>query len=131
MEAAAAGLLRLRISPGEDLKNTWLFPVIEAIHLAGIALLVGAIALPETKRNLTGWSHAGLLIVIATGLAMFSADSARYLNNPAFRIKMDLFVAALLGHFVLRRRGRIGALLAVFLWTLVAIAGRAIADFDL
>jgi len=112
------------------LKDSWLFPVVEAVHLAGIALLAGIVALPAARRNLTPWTHSGLAILIVTGLAMFFSDTSRYLHNAAFRIKMDLFAAALAAHFLLRRRGRLGAWMTVFFWTLVVFAGRAIADFD-
>jgi hypothetical protein len=92
---------------------------------------VGTAVLPKTRRDFTRWSHAGLLLLLLTGLAMFFADTARYLHNPAFRIKMALVVAALAWHFTLRRRGRFGAIMGVLLWTAVVIAGRAIADFDI
>ncbi len=32
-----------------DLKNSWLFPFIEAIHLCGMALLVGGIVLVDIR----------------------------------------------------------------------------------
>ena len=72
-----------------------------------------------------------MLLLLLTGLAMFFADASRYLHNPAFRIKMALVAAALAWHFTLRRRGRFGAIMGVLLWTAVALAGRAIADFDI
>jgi hypothetical protein len=92
---------------------------------------VGTAALPKTGRDLTRWGHAGMLLLLLTGLAMFFADASRYLHNPAFRIKMALVLTALAWHFTLRRRGRFGAITGVLLWTAVAIAGRAIADFDI
>ena len=94
-------------------------------------MLVGTAVLPRTGRDWTRWAHAGMLLLLLTGLAMFLADTSRYLHNPAFRIKMALMVAALAWHSTLRRRGRFGAIMGVLLWTAVAIAGRAIADFDI
>ena len=92
---------------------------------------MGTVALPATKRDLTAWTHSGLLLMLLTGSLMFFADTARYIRNPAFLTKIVLIVLALAWHFTLRNRGRAGRTIAVLLWTLVALAGRGIADFDL
>jgi uncharacterized membrane protein len=77
------------------------------------------------------WTHAGLAAMIVTGLAMFFSDTARYLHNPAFHVKIALLVAALGAHFTLRRSGtRFAAGLSLILWTAVVLAARAIIDFD-
>jgi hypothetical protein len=54
----------------------------------------------------------------------------RYTRNPAFRLKMALLLLALISYFVPRRRS-LSAIVSLILWTLVVLAGRAIADFDL
>ena len=114
----------------------------------GLALLIGSIAfldwlllknrpVTEASRALKPWMHAGLAIVFLTGPAMYFADSARYRANTAFQVKMALLLAALAFHFTLHRRavergqGRLTALISLALWTLVVLAGRAIADFDI
>jgi hypothetical protein len=113
------------------MKNTWIFPLIESLHLVGVALLVGTVALPKNGRNLRRWTHSGLLLVLVTGPVMFFADESRYLANPAFRVKIVLFVVALGWQFSRWRGLRGGKAVSVLLWTLVALAGRAIADFDI
>ena len=86
--------------------------------------------IPQTLR-LTGWTHAGLAVMLLTGLAMFLSDTGRYLQNPAFQVKIALLAAALAAHFTVRRPGkRFAAILSLALWTFVVIAARAIADFD-
>jgi len=112
-------------------KNTWLFPFIESLHLAGLAMFVGTAALSKSGRILRRWTHSGLLLLLITGLAMFFADTPRYLANPAFRVKMALFPVAILCQLSPLRRGRAGWFICVLLWTLVALASRAIADFDI
>lgn len=112
------------------MKNTWVFPFIESLHLAGMALLVGTVALPKSDRHLTRWSHLGLLVMLVTGASMFLADVERYTANPAFRVKMGFLALALPCHLALLRRAGWGKLFCVLLWTLVALAGRAIGDFD-
>jgi hypothetical protein len=120
-------------------ENSWLFPVIESIHVMGLAAFVGTVvladlrtlrAIPDTGQ-LTRWTHAGLAAMLATGAAMFFSDTARYLHNPAFQVKVAILVVALAAHFTLRRSGtRVTAVVSLGLWTCVVLAARAIADFD-
>ena len=122
------------------LENSWIFPVVESIHVVGLAAFVGTIALDDLRtvglqipdtRHLKMWTHAGLATMLATGLVMFLSDTARYLHNPAFHVKVTLLVVALASHFTLHRRGtRFAAVLSLALWTFVVLAARAIADFD-
>jgi len=120
-------------------ENSWLFPVIESIHVMGLAAFVGTIvladlhtlgAIPDTGP-LTRWTHGGLAVMLVTGAAMFFSDTSRYLHNPAFHVKLTILLVALAAHFTLRRRGtRFTAILSLVLWSAVVLAARAIADFD-
>ena len=119
-------------------ENSWLFPVIESIHVTGLAALVGTIVLGDLHTlgaipkvgPLTRWTHAGLAVMLATGAAMFFSDTSRYLHNPAFHVKFAILLVALAAHFTLRRRGtRFTAILSLILWSSVVVAARAIADF--
>ena len=122
------------------LENSWIFPVVESIHVIGLAAFVGTIVLedlrilglrfPDTQQH-KRWTHAGLAAMLLTGPAMFFSDTARYLHNPAFRVKAALLVLALVAHFTVRRSGtRFAAALSLALWTGVVLAARAIIDFD-
>ena len=122
------------------LENSWLFPVIESVHVMGLAAFVGTVVLadlrtlglkfPDTRR-LKAWTHSGLAAMLLTGAAMFLSDTSRYLKNPAFQVKAVILVVALAVHFTLRRRGtHFAAVLSLTLWTCVVLAARAIADFD-
>jgi len=123
-----------------SLENSWLFPVIESIHVIGLAAFAGTIVLEDLRtlglrfpdtRHLKPWTHGGLAVMLLTGVAMFLADTTRYLHNPAFQVKVALLVVALAAHFTLHRRGtRFAAVLSLTLWTCVVLAARAIADFD-
>jgi hypothetical protein len=122
------------------LENSWIFPVVESIHVVGLAAFVGTVVLEDLRtlgyvrtgeRPLKAWSHAGLAVMLLTGAAMFFSDTARYSHNPAFQVKLALLVVALIVQFALRRSGtRIAAVLSLMLWTCVVLAARAIADFD-
>jgi hypothetical protein len=124
-------------------------PVIESIHLVGVALLVGTIALVDLRllglglrhlkasavaAALSPWTAAGLVTVLISGPLLFWLDPTRYLKNPAFGLKMVLLGAALVTHFTIHRspagRERLAAALSLVLWSCVVLAGRAIADFD-
>jgi hypothetical protein len=122
------------------LENSWLFPVVESIHVIGLAAFVGTVVLDDLRtlglkipdtRQLKVWSHAGLAAMLLTGAAMFFSDTARYLHNPAFQVKLALLGVALAAHFTLHRREtRFAAIASLTLWTCVVLAARAIADFD-
>jgi len=127
------------------LKNSWVFPVIEAAHLSGVALFAGTIFFMDLRRLGLGvarkqaeelerifkpWAHSGLAILLATGAVMWFADWGRYRRNPAFSVKMALAGLALISYFAPRRHKAV-ALVSLVLWTGVVLAARAIADFDI
>jgi len=122
------------------LENSWIFPVVESIHVIGLAAFVGTIVLEDLRtlglnipdtRHIKAWTHAGLTAMLLTGAAMFLSDTARYLHNPAFQVKVALLVVSLIAHFTLRRAGtRFAAIFSLAAWTCVVLAARAIADFD-
>jgi hypothetical protein len=118
------------------LKNTWLFPVVQSLHVVGLGLLVGTIALGDYKvlrrrpsETRAGWIYGGLVLMVATGLALFFADAARYLANSAFRLKIALAGLAVAWQF-LRRQSRAAASVSLLLWTAVVVTSRLIEDFD-
>jgi len=142
----------------EFIKQSWLFPVIQAIHIIGLMMLVGTISLVDFRllgigmrrhavadlaSALAPWTTRGLLTVLMTGPLLFWSDLTRYLNNPAFVLKMGLLGVALAAHFTLHRSvvrdgarrtapgQKLAALASLILWSSVVLAGRAIADFDI
>jgi hypothetical protein len=141
----------------EFIKQSLLFPFIQATHLVGLAMLVGTIAildirllgvalrrytLADLAAGLARWTIVGLAVVAVTGPLMFWSDMPRYLRNPAFVVKMVLLALTLAGHFTIHRRvvssssvfpswqQKAAAALSLALWSSVLMAGRAIADFD-
>lgn len=131
--------------------SAWLFPAIESLHILGLALLVGTIAIldlrllglgprsrsaAELARDLQPWTLAGLGVMLATGPLLFSSDPLRYYNNPAFAFKMRVLVAAVISHFTLHRRAagsrrwsKPAACVSVALWSAVIVGGRWIATY--
>jgi hypothetical protein len=89
-------------------ENLWLYPSVEIVHIVGFAILVGAVVMFDLRvlgvsksipvralsRHLLPWSVGALLLIVPSGLAMFSAHAADFLNNRAFQLKMALLVTA-------------------------------------
>ena len=89
-------------------ENLWLYPVVEIFHISGFVILVGSAVMFDMRllglsrglsvralaRHLLPWSAAALLLILPTGLMMFSAHAADFLTNRAFQVKMGLLLAA-------------------------------------
>ncbi|HEY1984549.1 MAG TPA: DUF6644 family protein [Terracidiphilus sp.] len=90
-------------------ESVWLFPIIESLHLLGMAVLVGTIFMLDlrllgwTMRRvrvsalagwLFPWTWAGLIVQVITGAVLFSSEAAKLYPNPAFRLKLILIGAA-------------------------------------
>jgi len=89
-------------------ENLWLYPAVEIVHIVGFVLLVGSVVMFDLRvlglskqvsvkalaRHLLPWSVAALLLIVPSGLAMFSAHANDFLGNRAFQLKMALLLAA-------------------------------------
>lgn len=130
--------------------HPWLYPMLESLHIVGVALLVGNLVLLELRvwghgaelpiaalaRLALAVSVAGFCLLGATGLLMFAAAPQELLANRIFVIKMGL--ASLAGinalSFHLRnglhkldRLAKAQTALSLGLWLAVIICGRWIA----
>ena len=88
----------------------WLYPAVEIVHIVGFTILVGSVAMFDLRvlglskqipvralaRHLLPWSVGALLLIVPTGLLMFSAHAEDFLGNRAFQLKMALLLAAIL-----------------------------------
>jgi len=86
----------------------WLYPTVEIVHLCGIALLVGSIAVLDLRllgfsRNLSvrtlaahvlPWTIGSFLLILPSGLAMFVAHAGDLIASPVFALKICLIMAA-------------------------------------
>jgi hypothetical protein len=132
--------------------SNWLFPVIESVHLLGLALLGGAIfivdfrllglglkdrPLAEVARDARPWMIGALILMIATGLPLFLSESVKCYYSTAFWIKITTLPIAVAYAFTIRtrvtrdesvrntaRRQRLVGALSIALWFTVAAAGR-------
>jgi hypothetical protein len=88
--------------------SAWLFPAVETVHLAGMAILVGSVAMLDLRllglsralpvRRLAAhvlpWAAASFLLIVPSGLAMFLARAGDLIASPVFAVKMCLIFAA-------------------------------------
>lgn len=101
----------------------FLYPVLESIHILGIALLVGpaisfdlrllgigyrSVSVTTAARNLLPVSHFGFAITVITGVALLSAQASVVAQAGAAPWKLGLLVLAcinvLVFHFGVYRR---------------------------
>lgn len=90
-------------------QSLWLFPLIETVHLLGMAALVGTISafdfrllgwmlrgqrVSQLVRRLLPWAWAGFAIQLITGTLLFSSEAVKVYTNPAFHLKMFLLFLA-------------------------------------
>lgn len=99
--------------------NEWAFPLTECFHITSFALSIGTIMLVDLR--LTGlalmkatpaqlvkrtgiWTLAGLIVVIFSGLLIFSSDPIRYTYNKGFQWKMAALIIAILYNYTVHRK---------------------------
>jgi hypothetical protein len=135
-------------------KSTWLFPIIETVHLIALTILLGSVVIVAMRlfgltlraqktskiaTELAPWTMGAVVVMVLTGALLFVSEPVKCYNNPPFRIKMVLLLLAVLYHFTLYRKwtrgiqpnfsevqARIAAVLSLILWFGVGLAGRAI-----
>lgn len=99
--------------------NEWAFPLCECIHIASFALSLGTVVLIDLRmlrlgivergaaqllRDTEILTVIGLIVVILSGLAIFSSDPIMYFYNPPFRLKMLMLVVAIVFNYTIHRR---------------------------
>lgn len=135
--------------------DPWLYPAVEIVHIVGFSILVGAVAMFDLRllgfgralpvgalaRHLLPWSWAALLLIVPSGVLMFSTQP-ELLDNGVFLLKLALILGAglnaLLFHAGPWRRAdqwqeppppvaRLHAALSLLLWVAVISCGRLLA----
>lgn len=134
----------------------WSYAAVNVAHLLGMALLVGPILLLDLRllglgrqfpaqavtRALTPFAATGLMVMLVSGVALFSADASALIGNPLMQAKLAAIAVGLgnvaLFHAVFARHladwdrdpprlARASALLSIALWLGIMVAGRLIA----
>jgi hypothetical protein len=142
----------------------WLYPSVEAVHIIGIGLLFGSIAILDLRllglsrsipvrllaRHVLPWTAASFLLIVPSGLLMFTAHATEFVSSPVFVFKMCLILAAGLNaalfHAIvfpsvevwdaeeMRKlppppSARVSAALSLLIWVCVIACGRLLAYF--
>jgi hypothetical protein len=132
--------------------GTWEFPMLETVHILALAMLYGCVVVISLRLMgilMGGWTVAGitrevtpflnssLAVILVTGTLLYLSEAIKTFGNPAFWIKIDLLLAAILFHFLVVRKvtksdqvsratGLIVGGISLVLWLGIGCAGRAI-----
>jgi uncharacterized membrane protein len=125
------------------------------LHLLALAVFGGSILLVDLRffnlgfktqtiqavaRELLPLTVGGVVAMAISGVLMYAGSPMRYFHNPAFQVKMALFVIALFVHFSLQilaarskslppsrtRLFRTAAVASLLLWFAIGFSGRVI-----
>jgi hypothetical protein len=86
----------------------WLYPSVEIVHIVGIGLLFGSIAVLDLRllgvsrdisartlaKHVLPWTAASFLLIVPSGFLMFTAHASEFIESPVFVVKMCLILAA-------------------------------------
>lgn len=133
-------------------RSTWLFPVIEAIHLLGLGVIGGAVLVVDLRllglglrrqtaaqlaRDAQPWLVGSLLLMICTGGLLFMSEATKCYYHEAFWFKMSSLFLAIVFTFTIQRKvvaagetrfspvwSKVVAVVSVLLWSGVGFGGR-------
>ena len=138
---------------GEAIRNSlWLFPVVEAFHLVGLAMIGGAILVVDFRllglglrshpvsrlaRDTQPWVIGSLVLMVLSGFPLFLSEAIKCYYSFAFWTKMTSLLLAVMFTFTIRRyvafapdgrfspaRHRAVAIASLLLWSTVGWGGR-------
>jgi hypothetical protein len=138
---------------GETIRDsTWLFPAIEALHLLGLGVTVGAVLMVDMRLLGVGlirqpvaqlwaavlpWLLGSVALMLVTGTLLFMSEAVKCYYSCPFWVKMTSLVLVLVLTFTVQRRvtrmgvspdqprlGRLTAIVSLCLWFGVAWGGR-------
>jgi hypothetical protein len=133
-------------------RSRWLFPVIESVHLLGLAGIGGSVLVvnlsllglglgsqsaAQVWRDMKPWFVGSLAVMLGSGFLMFMSESVKLYYHEAFWVKMSTLLAALVFTATIQRRTALAeparastlrrhlvGLASLLLWLTVAASGR-------
>jgi hypothetical protein len=138
---------------GKMIRNSqYAFPIVEFFHLAALAVIGGAVLVVDMRllglglkktsvaqlaRDAQPWMTGSLVVMLASGIALYSSEATKCYQSPAFWIKMISLLLAMIFTYTVRRRtaaadeqgispfaSRSVGVLSIALWFMVAWGGR-------
>jgi hypothetical protein len=140
-----------RSSVGEAIRSSsWLFPVIECVHLLALVVIGGSVLVVDMRlfglglrnqpvaqvsRDAQPWLMGSLVVMFGSGIPLFLSEALKCYYHVAFWFKMTSLLLAILFTFTVRRKvaaagrpeaplGKLVALTSITLWSAVGIGGR-------
>ena len=140
-------------------QSDWQFPAIESIHSLALSAMIWPAAILDLRllgvvmkrRTVTSvasqflpWVWTGFIVMVATGLLLFSAEAVKCYHSPFFPIKLSLVAAAGLNALIFHKtvfrevdrwdkdmrtpwRARLAGACSLALWVGVVAMGRGLA----
>src|SRR5215212_10707 len=132
-------------------ESLWLFPVIEAVHLLGLAVIGGTVLLVDLRllgwglrqpireiaQDARPWFLASLMVMLITGISLFLSESVKCYYSQAFWVKITCLPLAIAFTLTIKARlvrrhdddirpvvGKVIALVSLALWFAVGAGGR-------
>lgn len=124
------------------------FPVLECFHIVGFALSIGTIAIVDFRllgwgmrretpaqlaRDTFFWTLGGLVLMLFSGLLLFSSDPDSYYLNVAFDLKIFFLLLAVIFNYTVHRKvaaaettpasAKLVASVSLALWMCVVFGG--------
>jgi hypothetical protein len=123
------------------------FPILECFHIVGFAFSVGTITLVDFRllgwgmrretpaqiaKEMSLWTLGGLIVMVMSGLLLFSSDPDMYYLNYAFDLKMFFLICAIIFNYTIHRKtamaekppgAKLVACVSLCLWALVVFGG--------
>lgn len=90
-------------------ESAWMFPMIETVHVIGLTLVFGSIAMldlrllglarknsavTEVSHDVLALTWCAFVVTAISGVLMFCSAATRYFENTPFRFKIALLVIA-------------------------------------
>jgi hypothetical protein len=101
------------------IRNQWMFPVTECIHILAFAVSIGTISVVDLSllnlgfggkaagvicRSVEPWTLLSLVLVVFSGLLLFATDPDHYYLNSAFQLKISALTVALIWNYTIHRK---------------------------
>lgn len=134
-------------SLGRMIRNSeYAFPMIEFVHLAGLAVIGGAVLIVDMRmlgfglkktpvatlaKDAQPYVTGSLVVMLVTGAALYSSEATKCYASAAFWIKMVSLLLAMIFTYTIRKRvaagdheNRLVGFVSIALWFGVAWGGR-------
>ena len=105
---------------GKMIRNSqYAFPIVEFFHLAALAIIGGAVLVVDLRllglglkktsvaqlaRDAQPWMTGSLIVMLLSGIALYTSEATKCYQSPAFWIKMIALALAMLFTYTIRQK---------------------------